>query len=118
MVNKYNYKQLTYFDALNRIQNDVPIKFKNEIVLKRKLAYLNFSSILLFKNVKKVREFKAYYYLEDKIDFDLVNVSGTNKFILKIADKNYLLSIILYIVKNIILKTNIYTKIKSERRGD
>lgn len=113
-VNKYSEKQLTYIDALNYIADRVPSSFYKAIILKKKMAYINFSSFMIFDKNKLFSELKNEFEKQKDVSMDSSSISKLDKSILNLANKSFTAASILFYFKRQILRSNLYNLVKSK----
>jgi len=108
---RLNYKQLTYFDALSLIGERIPIVFLNELLLKKKVALLDFSGKVIGYDRDEYIVLKKAY--KESGNCIISDASRFEKLVLSVAEINYLASVMLLKIKNRIIKTRIFPFVKN-----
>lgn len=100
VVHTFDSSHMTFFAAINKIENKVPAKFKDLINTKRKMAYIEFASSIIFKDKDKYLELKKLYKKNKKVkELNSPYLSKTAKTSLYLANINFDLSVILFKLK-------------------
>lgn len=114
-VNLFDYKQLTYLKSLNLIEKKLPNKFKSIILLNKLVFLINISSATFIKNKE------VYIFSKKKFKIEIKNIKiselksnkKTDVFLIKVANRSFILAVIMCYSKNWIVKKNIYYRIKN-----
>lgn len=67
VVNTFGPSHMTFFDALDKIDDLIPDKFHDSITVKRRFAYIDFASRFIFKNKNQYKFFENKFRQEKRI---------------------------------------------------
>ncbi|EOV2483443.1 glycosyltransferase family 2 protein [Enterococcus hirae] len=114
-VNLFSCKQLTYLKSLDLIEKNLPNKFKDIVLINKLIFLINISSKAFIRSRKVYKFAKEKFKIEKKY-IEIPKVKSDKKsdiFLLKIADRSFILAVILCSCKNWIVKRHIYYRIKN-----
>ncbi|ATO45703.1 hypothetical protein C5L30_001303 [Companilactobacillus farciminis] len=100
IVHTFDLKNLTFFSALKLVEENIPNKFISLINVKRRMAYIEFASNLIFMDKSKYLNFKKLYKKENRLkEIKKFNLSKTERVSLFIADYSFDASVIVFKLK-------------------
>lgn len=113
-VNKFSSKQLTYIEALNYIEEKLPRSFYKDIILRKAIAYVNFSSFFIFNNRKMFQKLKREFKSLENVSKKSKSISKIDKIIVITAERNFFVAVLLYRMKRMLLNSYLFSLFKTK----